>query len=188
MRWKPTGAGLLLLSLLTLVLIRSGLPASPAPANGNLPEVTLDSVHMLETRSGSPLWEVRADRAEVYERDGYTVLTRRMRPVEVVLFSSQGQLTCVADRATLDLRTKDVRLEGAVWARSERGMELRTEALKWTAASRRLSTEQPVTIRRGNLVSQGRGLEAETDLERVRILQNITSQVRPTAAGRSATP
>ncbi len=56
-------------------------------------------------------------------------------------------------------------------------MELRTEALTWTAGSRRLYTDQAVTIKRGTLVSQGRGMEAETDLERVRVFQNITSQL-----------
>jgi len=182
----------LLGAMLWLPLVPSShaaAPPAPASGNGSPPEVTLQSVQMLETRGGTRLWEVRADRAEVYERDGYTVLSRQTRPVEVVLFSPQGQLVCQANRAVLDLRTKDVRLEGGVHARSEQGMELRTESLKWTAASRRLHTEDPVTIRRGGLVSQGRGLEAETTLERLRIFQNITSQMRPRpAAGRSLAP
>ncbi|MBP1778554.1 MAG: Lipopolysaccharide-assembly, LptC-related, partial [candidate division NC10 bacterium] len=67
-------------------------------------------------------------------------------------------------------------------ARSEQGMELKTEQLRWNAASRRLQTDEAVTITRGGLVSRGRGLEAETDLERVRIFENITSQLRPVAA------
>jgi LPS export ABC transporter protein LptC len=134
---------------------------------------------MIETRDGSKLWEVRADQVEVNEREGFTVLTRVVRPIQIAFYSSQGQATCVADRATLDLATKDVRLEGGVVARSEQGMELKTEQLRWIAASRRLQTDQPVTITRGNLVSRGRGMEAETDLERVRLFQNITSQLGP---------
>ena len=68
-------------------------------------------------------------------------------------------------------------------------MELKTEQLRWIAASRRLQTDQPVTITRGTLVSRGRGMEAETDLERVRIFQNITSQLGPTLApGRRSPP
>jgi LPS export ABC transporter protein LptC len=189
MTWSRARRLQLLGGLLWLPLAISAHAASPPPANGGPPEVTLQSVQMLETRGGVRLWEVRADRAEVYEREGYTVLSRQTRPVEVVLFSAQGQLRCQANRAVLDLRTKDVRLEGAVRARSEHGMELKTESLQWTASARRLHTDDPVTIRRGGLVSQGRGLEAETDLERVRIAQNITSQVRARPlAGRSATP
>lgn len=151
------------------------------------PSVSLQQVHMIETRDGSKLWEVRADQVEVNERQGFTVLTRIARPIQIAFYSSQGQVTCVADRATLDLTTKDVRLEGGVVARSEQGMELKTEQLRWIAASRRLETDQAVTIVRGNLVTRGRGMEAETDLERVRILQNITSQLQPAPApaGRS---
>jgi LPS export ABC transporter protein LptC len=132
---------------------------------------------MIETREGSKLWEIHADQVEVNEREGVTVLTRVTQPVQIAFFSDQGQVTCVANRATLDLKTKDVQLQGAVWARSEQGMELRTEALTWTAGSHRLHTDQAVTITRGTLVSQGRGMEAETDLERVRVFHNITSQL-----------
>jgi LPS export ABC transporter protein LptC len=151
------------------------------------PNVSLEQVHMIETRDGSKLWEVRADQVEVNERQGFTVLTRVARPIQIAFYSGQGQVTCVADRATLDLTTKDVRLEGSVMARSEQGMELKTEQLRWIAASRRLETDQTVTITRGNLVTRGRGMEAETDLERVRIFQNITSQLQPAPApaGRS---
>jgi LPS export ABC transporter protein LptC len=101
--------------------------------------------------------------------------------VEVRLHSGQGRLTCTANLATVDLKTKDVRLEGGVVARSDQGTELRTEDLQWKAASRRLQTDRPVTVTRGSLVSRGRGLEAETDLEQVRIFQNITSQLQSPA-------
>jgi len=149
---------------------------SPGPV-ATPPQIALQKVHMIETREGSRLWEIQADQVEVNEREGVTVLTRGTQPIQIAFFSNQGQVTCVANRATLDLKTKDVQLQGAVWARSEQGMELRTEALTWTAGSRRLHTDQAVTIKRGTLVSQGRGMEAETDLERVRVFQNITSQV-----------
>lgn len=141
---------------------------------------------MIETRGGSKLWELWADQAEVHEREGFTVLTRVERPVEVVLFSSQGTLRCAANRATVDLATKDVRLEGGIVARSDDGAELRTEMLRWVAATRRIQTDQLVTVSRGAWESRGRGLEAETDLEQVRIFQNITSHLRSPAA--SATP
>jgi LPS export ABC transporter protein LptC len=143
---------------------------------------------MVETRGGTKLWEVRADRAEVHEREGYTVLSRITRPVEVTLYSSQGQVTCTANRATVDLASKDVRLEGGVVARSEQGTELKTETLRWIAASRRLQTDQAVTVSRGGLQTRGRGLEAETGLERVRILQNITSQLRSPSGGPTSAP
>ncbi|MBP1774404.1 MAG: uncharacterized protein H6Q86_410 [candidate division NC10 bacterium] len=177
-----------------LVVILFVLKAAPIARSAGInraaaasPSISLKQVHMIETRDGSKLWEIRADQVEVDEREGLTVLTRVTRPIQISFYSSQGQATCVTDRATLDLTTKDVRLEGDVVVRSEQGMELKTEQLRWIAASRRLQTDQAVTITRGGLVTRGRGMEAETDLERVRLLQNITSQLRPAPAplGRS---
>lgn len=178
-RWVPPIAGFLLVAGLTGPTVPGVSPATPPSSAAEPPNITLGQIHMVETRGGSRLWELRADRAEVYEREGYAVLSRATRPVEVTLYSNQGQLVCTANRATVDLKTKDVRLEGAVFARSDQGTELRTEALRWLAASRRLQTDQPVIVSRGGMVSRGRGLEAETDLEQVRIFRNITSQLRP---------
>lgn len=178
MRWVPLIACPLVLAGLVPTHV-SG--AGPSPPVSSPPDITLRQIHMIETRGGSRLWELRADRAEVHEREGYTVLSRVTRPVEVTLYSTQGQLTCTANKATVDLTTKDVRLEGGVVGRSDQGTELRTEALRWLAASRRLQTDQPVTVSRGGWLSRGRGLEAETGLEQVRIFQNITSQLRSPA-------
>jgi LPS export ABC transporter protein LptC len=192
--WRIMGWGFLVVGLVLATghivrQERGASGASPSPAAEKGPELTLRKIHMIETRKGVKLWELWADRAEVHEREGYTVLSREERPVEVTLHSSQGRLNCTANLAKVDLKTKDVRLEGGVVARSDQGTELRTEDLQWKAASRRLQTDRPVTVTRGSLVSRGRGLEAETDLEQVRIFQNITSQLRspasdpPAAAG-----
>jgi LPS export ABC transporter protein LptC len=163
----------------------SGASSSPPPSKG--PEATLSQIHMIETREGARLWELWADRAEVHEHDGYTNLFRENHPVRVMLYSNQGQLTCTADRAWVDMKTKDVRLEGGVIARSDQGTELRTEELRWLAASRRVQTDRPVAVTRGGLVSRGRGMEGEADLEQVRIFRNITSQLRSPASVPTAT-
>lgn len=154
---------------------RSGA-AGPTPAE-TPPDLRLGRIHMVETREGAPLWELWADRAEVREREGSAVLVKEQQPVRIVLYAPQGQLTCTTNRVIIDLATKDVQLEGAIVARTEQGAELRTETLRWIAAARRLTTAEPVVITRGGMVSRGRGMEADTVLERVRLLHNITSQV-----------
>jgi LPS export ABC transporter protein LptC len=191
MRVRSLHLGRIALYLVLAVSLPSGsLAATSGEAGSTSPEMVLRQVSIVETRAGLALWEVQADQVEVLDRDGITILSRVTKPIQVVFHSPQGQVTCQANRATLDMRTKDVRLEGAVVARSDQGTEVKTESLRWVAASRRLLTDQAVTISRGALVSHGRGMEAETDLERVRIFENITSQVgRVTAApGRSRHP
>jgi LPS export ABC transporter protein LptC len=203
MRWATAIIASLPLAGILPAAMSLASGANPAPPPASPPDLTLRQIHMLETRGGSRLWELWADRAEVGERGGFAILTRVQRPVEVVLYSSRGTLRCTADRVTIDLATKDVRLEGGIVARSEDGAELQTELLRWVTATRRIQTDQPVTLSRGAWQSRGRGLEAETDLELVRIFQNITSQLRspvappapvapprsgPRTPGRSSTP
>jgi LPS export ABC transporter protein LptC len=155
--------------------------AGPPP-----PDLVLRQIHLVETRGDSVVWEVWADQIEMREAEGAGVLSRINNPVLVVLYFSQGQLRCTADRATVDLKTKDIRLDGAVVARSDQGAQLETDSVRWIAASRRLLSDSPVTISRGNLVSHGRGMEAETSLERVRIMRNITSYLQPRGAALGA--
>ena len=150
--------------------------AGPLPPE-TPPDLRLGQIHMVETREGAPLWELWADRAELREREGSAVLVKEQQPVRIVLYAPQGQLTCTTNRVVIDLSSKDVRLEGAIVARTDQGAELRTEALRWIAATRRLTTAEPVIVTRGGLVSRGRGMEADTALERVRLFHNITSQV-----------
>jgi LPS export ABC transporter protein LptC len=154
----------------------------PSPAGSSPPDLVLRKIHLVETRGESVLWEVWADQVEMREAEGTGLLSRVTNPVIVILYSSQGQLRCTADRATVDLKTKDVRLDGTVVARSDQGTQLETDSVRWIAASRRLVSDRPVTISRGNLVTQGRGMDAETSLERVRIFQNITSSLQPGGA------
>lgn len=142
-------------------------------------EVKVQGVHMVETREGAPLWEARAARAEVFEGEGLTRLYRGPDQVEVTLFSDKGRVTAWANQATVDLKTKDLLLEGDVRARSDQGISLETARLTWRAGERRLVTDRPVVVRRGGLVSTAQGMEAEPPMERVLLMGKVESLVGP---------
>jgi LPS export ABC transporter protein LptC len=93
-------------------------------------------------------------------------------------------LTARSNSARVNMRTKDIRLEGNVTATSEQGNSLRTESLDWLAKDRRVSTRLPVTLVRGALTSWGVGMEAETDLERATFLSRVRSHVAPESIGK----
>lgn len=162
-----------------------GEPPSPRDRQrGSEPDARITGFHLVETKDGAKLWEVSGDLAEVFEKEGVARVTKISRQVTVTLYSEQGKLVSRSDKATLNMRTKDVRLEGNVTAISEEGSSLQTDVLNWTAQDRRLFTRLPVTLVRGGLVSRGVGMVAETDLERARLLSRVRSQVfRDGAAG-----
>lgn len=164
---------------LTVGLADGAPPATGGGKSGSTADVKITRFHLVETKDGSVLWEVWGDLGEVFEKTGVAKVMKISNPVTVTLYSEQGKLTSRSDGATLNMRTKDVRLEGNVTATSEQGNSLHTESLDWSAKDRRLFTRSPVILIRNGLVSSGVGLEAETDLERARLLSRVRSHVLP---------
>lgn len=167
-----------------LPAVASGAPPpSPAQQRGSAPDAKISGFHLVETKGGTKLWEIWGDLAEVFEKEGIARVTKISNQVTVTLYSDHGRLTSRSDKATLNMRTKDVRLEGNVSATSELGSSLQTESLAWSAEDRRLFTRSPVTLTKGGLVSRGVGMEAETNLERARLLSRVQSRVMSDNAG-----
>lgn len=158
-------------------------PAFGEEKPGSTADIKITKFHLVETKDGKTLWEVWGDRGEVFEKIGIAKVMKISNPVTIILYSEQGKLTAQSDRATLNMRTKDVRLEQNVTATSDQGNSLHTQSLDWSAKNRRVSTRLPVTLRMGGLVSSGVGLEAGTDLERVRLLSRVRSQVISDSVG-----
>ena len=156
--------------------------ASPAFGEGkpdSTADVRITGFHLVETKDGKTLWELWGDRGEVFEKADVAKVMKISNPVTVMLYSEQGKLTTRSNGATVNMRTKDIHLEGDVTATSEQGNSLQTQSLDWSAKNRRLFTRLPVTLVRGGLVSSGVGLEAETDLERATFLSRVRSHVAP---------
>jgi LPS export ABC transporter protein LptC len=158
-------------------------PPSPVRQRGSAPDTKISGFHLVETKGGTKLWEIWGDLAEVFEKEGIARVTKISNQVTVMLYSDHGKLTSRSDEATLNMQTKDVRLEGNVSATSELGSSLQTESLAWSAEDRRLFTRSPVTLTKGGLVSRGVGMEAETNLERVRLLSRVQSRIISDNAG-----
>ena len=176
----------LFLSVVSIVLLDVAIGAPPAPSvrqRDSSPDARISGFHLVETKGGIKLWEIWGDLAEVYEKEGIARVTKVSNQVTVTLYSHEGKLTSRSDKATLNMRTKDVRLEGNVSAASEQGSSLQTQSLDWSAENRRLFTRSAVTLVRGGLVSRGVGMEAETDLERARLLSRVQSRVISQSAG-----
>ena len=169
--------------ILLLGMAAGATPPSQERGRGALPDAKITGFHLVETKSGAKLWEIWGDLVEVFEKEGLARVMKISKQVTVTLYSDQGKLTSRSDKATLNMRTKDVRLEGNVTATSEQGSSLQTQLLDWSAEDRRLSTPSPVTLVKGGLVSRGVGMEAETNLERARLLSRVQSQVSRGSAG-----
>ena len=157
-------------------------PSTEAPS-GSGPNAAIERFRIRETQKGERLWDVEADRAEVFEERGIAVLTRVVHPVQITIYRGQERLVIFAEKAVVDLKTKNLQLIGHVRCESSQGARVFSESLNWSAGNRKITTDAPVVIEKAGLQIRGKGMEADTVLERMIIRERITSQV--TLSGRA---
>lgn len=167
------------MSLLGADIPMSGVVASRAasPSSTPRPDAVIQGVRMTETREGKRLWEVEADKGDVFEDRGVAVLRRGARPVRIVVHNNGETLVSFSEKAVVDLRTKDVELSGHVRSESSKGVKIFTDRLMWSAETRRVSTESSVVIEKHGFQIKGTGMVADTDLDQIVIRGPCTSQV-----------
>lgn len=134
----------------------------------------IKEVHIQEEAGGNVRWKLDADHAEVFEREGKTL----MRKVTVTLLDPGRTWTVTGDEGELLEASKDVRLRRNVVLVSSEGLRLEAETLNWDAKGRRVWTDDPVTLVRNDAVLKGRGLEARMDEERTTVKGPLRVTIR----------
>jgi LPS export ABC transporter protein LptC len=133
---------------------------------------------MMETRQGERQWEVEADKADVLDDRGVAVLGKVVRPVRIVIYHGDETLVALAEKVIVDLKTKDLQLIGQVQAESNKGTRIFTEVLHWSATRRELTTDDPVVVEKEGFHIRGKGMVADTSLERMTFRERIASEVK----------
>lgn len=148
-----------------------------SPASPQGPDTAIERIRMTETQKGKQVWEVEADRAEVFDDQGKAVLTQVADPVRIVIYNAGETLTSFAGKVIVDLKTKDLELIGSVRSESSQGTRMFTEFVSWSATKRQISTDAPVMIEKEGYQIRGKGMVADTVLEQVTVRERIASQV-----------
>lgn len=161
--------------LLGLLVPGEGGGEAPPPPG---PDAAMQRVRITEMRKGERLWDVEADKAEVFEDRGLAVLTQISQPVRIVIYNGKETLVSYAKKAVVNLKTNDLELIGQVRSESSLGTRLFAETLNWSAESRQVSTDVPVVVEKEGFRIQGKGMVADTILDRMTIRERIASQVR----------
>jgi LPS export ABC transporter protein LptC len=131
--------------------------AHPAPTRADLSIKEVD----LEEEGRGVRWRLRAELAQIFEREGRTTL----RNLAVTLAEPDRSWTVVGDEGELFSETKNVEIRRNVVVTSSDGLRLDTSVLRWDASRQRLWTDAPVTLSRGASVVKGSGLEVRMEEE-----------------------
>jgi len=165
----------------TIVLKVSSGKRTP-PVLPGLPknvEISLNKIHYTETRDGVKKWDLVADAVE-FDKEREITSLKNVRLV-VAGDRQTGDITVTADRAEYDNKSKDVRLNGNVVARSTTGMEFTTGKAEYDAAGGVLRTTDRVRFvdKRGTL--EGVGMELVTGTRNLKIRHDVTAHIIPGA-------
>jgi LPS export ABC transporter protein LptC len=137
-------------------------------ANSTKADLSIKEIQ-LEEDSGGVRWQLRADQALVFEGEGRTFLRR----VSVKVDERNRSWTIVGEEGQLD-RAKNLEVRNNVVMTSDDGLRLETSILRWHAGDRRVWSERPVRIVRGDAVIEGSAIDVKMADEAT----TITGRVR----------
>ena len=123
---------------------------------------------------GRKSWELQADSGKQFVNR--MILTRvKIELLEEGKLASGGE----ADKVVVDIRTSNLLFEGEVKLISYvDGAELLTSNLEWIASEKKLLTEERVVFRRGDLITEGRGLVGDPELDQIEIKREVVTRLR----------
>jgi len=174
------GVAVLLIAAVFWVSARSKpKPYSPETISQgeNSPDAVIEKLHLVSTVMGRKRWEMNADSARLYQnqKQAYadTIYAQYFKKDKLVS-------TLTADRAIINTETNATQAEGHVELITENGSKLETDKLNWDPATDEMRTDSRVHIFKGLDEITAVGLIADTQLNNVRFLRDVHTQVRDT--------
>ena len=140
-------------------------------------DVVVQDVELVEYVNDQVLWNLHAKEAEVHNALKQT----RLEGVAVDFFDEQGKsLHLISDYGLKDDQTGNIKAYCNVQADAVReGITLKTDELVYTAATGKITSDKHVIMERGNIITEGDGLESDLSLKKARILRDIKTYFTP---------
>lgn len=139
----------------------------------NKADVEVKKMVLSETEAGDLAWNLKAEKAQVYEKQGVAYL---QNIVLEYLLGDGEEVVLTGDKGKINLVQKNVFLEGNVGASSYQ-VQLKTNTLSWDREKRILLTEDPVWLRRENIQMSGRGMVADMNLRKIKLNKEIKTEI-----------
>jgi LPS export ABC transporter protein LptC len=159
---------------------------APNPETSAQPAATQDKVdqsiqgmHMIETQQGGKEWELWSEKADrLKDKD-----VLKLAQVKVIFFAKSGvTFNVTGDQGTVEVKTKNLRLQGNVVTKSSNGYTYTTEYLDYDSENKSLKTDSPVEMigppdKRGpGLKLTGRGMTAQMQEGSMEILNSVHAE------------
>jgi len=172
-------------SLVLIALLYWGLNQSkPKPSSSevftqgeNSPDAVIEKFHLVSTVQGQKRWSMDADIARFYQ-------TQKIAYADVIYaqYFKKDKLisTLTSDKATINTESNATQAEGHVELIVENGSKLETDKLNWEPETDLIKTESRVHVYKGMDDITAVGLVADTQLNNIRFMRDVHTQVRDT--------
>jgi len=152
-------------------------PGSPtADGANNSVDQSLQGMHMIETQQGGKEWELWADKADRIKDKDLLKPTK----VKTIFFAKSGvTFTVTGEQGFVEVKTKNLRMEGNVITESSNGYTFVTDWVNYTSAQKSLETQSNVemvgpTDKDGpGMKLTGKAMQAQMQEGTMEILNNV---------------
>jgi len=173
---RDRALALIVLLVLSLCGCERGEPSSESRDQTVVPDQEIDGFTLTQTRDGTKVWVLKADRALIFEEAGRV----EMVAFRVDFFSENGQVrsTLTAREGLLMRRTNDMEAYRDVVVVAEDGTRLTTDRLTWNERTGKIESDRFVRVVKDRDEFTGVGLEADPDLKNIRVKSEFKAYVR----------
>ncbi|MEW6088257.1 MAG: LPS export ABC transporter periplasmic protein LptC [bacterium] len=142
------------------------------------PQLVIDKFSITATNAGKMEWIFYAKKAVVFEDKN--LITASEINIDF-FFDKKGKEIIshlVSENGNVDTKTNDMEAEGNVVLTTESGNKLNTSKLKWISNDRKFFTDKEVRVEKKDSIVTGLGMEADPNLENVRILKDVKVEAK----------
>jgi LPS export ABC transporter protein LptC len=177
--WLLGGVFLAIVGLYWMLAENQPKPNGPESFSGgeNSPDAVIEKFHLVSTVKGEKRWELFSDIARLYQgqKQAYSdnIYAQYYKAGKLVS-------TLTADKAIINTETNSTQAEGHVELIVENGSKLETDRLHWDPDTDQIKTDARVHIYKGMDDITAIGLVADTQLNNIRFVKDVHTQVRDT--------
>lgn len=158
---------------------KAALLPTPEMTNAEGVDQSMRGLHMIETREGAKEWELWSEQA-------ISIKAKELLELDVVraiFFSDSGvTFTVTGSKGSVQIKSKDLRVQGDVVVRSSNGYVFRTQVVEYFAETRKLQAPGEVEMqgpRDGggqSLRLVGHGMDASLEEGTMTVLSDVKAQ------------
>lgn len=164
---------LLSVSLIFSFLIGAGLAAEESvPSMDSSDQQILDFELSGFGKLGKKTWEVKGNSADIFSD------MVKLNNIKAEVYGDEDNVHLVADTGTYDKANGKVHLQDNVVLTSDSGAKLVTDSLDWQQDTQRVSSKDNVDITKDSLKAFGRGMEAEPNLKKVKLNEDVKVDIK----------